>query len=382
MQIVRQTIGSWYLSVYRCRLDRDRFDLNSQDDSSLATMRDGFVKILSENRSVDRGAYGNTISDSDLSEAPTIALRFPDLHTDWELTKPRTIEWETFGNSNETFVRIDLYQDSASGPRFLQTIVPSTADDGEFTWLPLSSGLTHGMHGLRIEVSLIGSTIVRDQSTETFSIPENTNTFYVNDGSTIGGIYTTASGDNRNTGKLPNSPKPYPGNVLKSYDLGPGQTHFVDTGSYRLLEPLVISGELAKGADEGFSLVGAHGAGRITDWTHANELTVAPIVTLDNADLVKISGLHLHHGDVGLWVTNDSTDSVIEKSRSRQNQAWRLDRWGSVNASLKEITASQNGQHGVWALSDIRLLQAIDRLEQSGESASTYNSLGCSWFDQ
>ncbi len=143
-------------------------------------MKDGFVKILSENRSVDRGAYGNTISDSDLSEAPTIALRFPELYTDWELTKPRTIQWETFGNTTKRSCE-SILPGFCNGPRFLQTIVAFTADDGEFTWLPLSSGLTHGMHGLRIEVSLIGSTIVRDQSTETFSIPENTNTFYVND---------------------------------------------------------------------------------------------------------------------------------------------------------------------------------------------------------
>ncbi|MFN8742342.1 MAG: right-handed parallel beta-helix repeat-containing protein, partial [Pirellula sp.] len=329
-----------------------------QDNASAAVMKDGFVRILSETNGVDRGAYGNTSSDSDLAELSAIALRFPDLYTDWELNRPRAIQWETFGNVDEALVRIDLYQDTATGPSFLQTIATSTADDGEFTWLPLNSGLTHGMHGLRIEVSLVGSTIVRDQSTEPFSIPENSNTFYVNDSSTIGGVFTTAMGDNRNTGKLPGSPKPYPNNVLRSYDLGPGQTLYVDTGSYHLLEPLVISGELFKGEDEGFSLVGAHGDGRITEWVHANELTVAPIVTLDNADFVRIAGLHLHHGDIGLWVTGDSTESMIEEIAVTDNTKHGiLIDGGSINARLSEIVASRNGQHGVWSVVDIRSLK-------------------------
>ena len=63
--------------------------------------------------------------------------------------------------------------------------------------------------------------------------PENTTTFYVNDGSTVGDQYTTAPGSNRNDGRLPSAPLPYINNVLRTYSLGPGDTLYVDTGNYR-----------------------------------------------------------------------------------------------------------------------------------------------------
>ena len=75
--------------------------------------------------------------------------------------------------------------------------------------------MPYGTYGLRIEVSLVSDPAVFDRSTETFTVPENGSTYYVNDGSTANDQYTTAAGSNRNDGKLPSAPKPNPAPASK-----------------------------------------------------------------------------------------------------------------------------------------------------------------------
>ena len=81
-------------------------------------------------------------------------------------------------------LRIDLYQDGPDGPQLRANIAPATEDDGQFTWIAASSGLDYGTYGLRVQTLQRRSPGRRFRSTETFTVPENTTTFYVNDAST------------------------------------------------------------------------------------------------------------------------------------------------------------------------------------------------------
>jgi hypothetical protein len=202
-----------------------------------------FVYVLPETAAPDLGAYGNTPADQ--TPAAHLVIRSPDLYMDWERDKPLSIRWDSFGNDADAPVRIDLYQDTADGPALLLTIAQTTEDDGQYTWIPASSGVDFGTHGLRIQISLVGNPTIFDRSSETFTVPEDTANFYVNDADLTGDEYTTAAGSNRNTGKLPSSPKPSPTQILRLYDVGPGQTVNVDTGDYGLLYPIVLSARSA-----------------------------------------------------------------------------------------------------------------------------------------
>ena len=103
-------------------------------------------------------------------------------------------------------------------------ITPATPDTGEYVWTAANSGIAYGTYGLRIEISLVGSPSVFDRSTEDFTVPENTNTFYVGSTSgTFGDIYANAPGSNRHDGRIPSQPMPYPNNILRYYTLGPGR---------------------------------------------------------------------------------------------------------------------------------------------------------------
>src|SRR5207244_4149560 len=102
---------------------------------------------------------------------------------------------------------IDLYQDTPQGPQFVVHIA-TTTDTGQYAWIAGNSGVAYGTFGLRVQVSLQGNATVLDRSTEAFAVPENNPTFYVNDFSTTNDESTTAIGDNRNTGRTADHPKP------------------------------------------------------------------------------------------------------------------------------------------------------------------------------
>ena len=164
-------------------------------------------------------ALGIAPTDGDISAAH-LALRTPDLYVDWERDKPQTIRWDSFGNAADGPVKIDLLADGPNGPELVTTLAAAAPDTGQFTWTPANFGIANGTHNLRIEISLVTNAAVFDRSQEGFTVPENTNTFYVNDAIAASDEYTTAAGSNRNTGKTPSTPKPYPNNILRTYSLG------------------------------------------------------------------------------------------------------------------------------------------------------------------
>src|SRR3989454_6474088 len=193
-------------------------------------------------------------------------------------------------------VRIDLYQDGPDGPAFVVNITLATPDDGDFVWIPETSGIGFGTFGLRIQVSLVGDDSVVDRSTEPFTVPEDGDVYFVDDASNVGDEYTPAAlGSNRNTGKLDTAPKPNPINVLRVYELTGGATLNVDTGVYPLIYTAQLTAKPAVGAasglgtDRGFLFRGPTDPSRTAEFVtaipgNANET----LVDLDDAPLVQV----------------------------------------------------------------------------------------------
>ncbi|MEM8548583.1 MAG: Ser-Thr-rich GPI-anchored membrane family protein, partial [Pseudomonadota bacterium] len=202
-----------------------------------------FLQVVGSDLGTDVGAYPESARVNDgTSDEARIALRYPDLYTDWEVGEPMAIEWETFGNTGGSSVRIELLQDGPDGPVVIDTIAGATSDSGSYNWTPQDNGLTFGTFGLRIQVSLVTQPAVFDRSVETFAVPEDGLNYYINDGSTAGDVHTTAAGDYRNTGKLASAPKASVIDTFAQYDIGAGSQVRVDTGAYEMFEELVLSG--------------------------------------------------------------------------------------------------------------------------------------------
>ncbi len=236
-----------------------RFDVEVEVSGESSGQLDGAFLFLQENAyAPDIGAFGRTSVDLPSSD-PRIALRFPDIYTDWERDRPREILWETYGNVANQPIDIDLYQNGV----FLLQIASGAPDNGSYRWIPFDdSGIDFGTYGLQVHVSIQGVPGAYDQAAESFTVPEDGSVYYVNvadDPDLSDNLFTNAAGSNRQTGKLASAPKPNPVNVLRVYELKGGDELLFDPGNYELLESIFVSGASPTplGLDNGFILQGA-----------------------------------------------------------------------------------------------------------------------------
>ncbi len=328
-------------------------------NSNGPSLDDAFVSVI------PRGASSNLGPVQPLAQnhavANSIALRSPDLYVDWELDQPRFIRWDTYGAAAGQPVRIELWQDGPGGPALRTLIAAAAPDTGEFIWIPSSSGLDFGTHGLRIKVSVVGQPNVFDLSTETFTVPESGNDYWVDDQNNAGDEFTPdAIGSNRNTGKLATAPKPNPVNLLRIYDLTAGDTLHIDTGNYPLIDPVILSGsiDLGLGHDEGFSFVGPNDLNKNPVLFPANPfIQPTALVELNDADFMTIRNLTLVDGQIGLWAHNGSDTlnfSYISQS-SASSDGIVIDT-NSPNGLFDHLTTSNNTGAG------LRLTGVIDTL--------------------
>jgi Ca2+-binding RTX toxin-like protein len=333
--------------------------------SNDALMDDAFLYVTPEDYAPDMGATGALAADA-VTSFSHLALRSPDLYVDWERNTPREIRWDSFGNSTNSGVRIELYQDQPGGTVMLRTIAATTEDDGVYTWIPATSAIDFGTAGLRIQITRLDNGTIYDRSSETFVVPLNTNTYYANDGSLTGDEYTSAPGTNRNTGRTAADPKPSPQHLLRTYAIGPNSTIYVDTGNYRLYDTLLVSGDSTRGDDEGFTLTGAVGAGHVVSLAYANATHVAPFLELDDADLVTVTNLEFVGGSIGIWARRDSNELTLRKLtfRDTRSDAIRMD--GSAGAIIEQVKVLRAQGRGIAADAPVKRVSDSVFLDTEG----------------
>ena len=108
--------------------------------------------------SPDQGAYGNTPAEDPQAATPRahLALRFPDLYTDWERDKAHSIRWDSYGNTNESSCpHRSLPRHPRTAREFLQDNRRRHPRRRRVPWTPCDSGIDVGTYGLRIQISLV-----------------------------------------------------------------------------------------------------------------------------------------------------------------------------------------------------------------------------------
>ncbi|MCC6511986.1 MAG: right-handed parallel beta-helix repeat-containing protein, partial [Pirellulaceae bacterium] len=332
------------------------------------TFLDGaFLYAVSNRMAPDVGAYGAASDELAASSAPRIVLRAPDLYRDWQKHQQLPILWETYGNATSSPVRIDLYQDAASGAQYLLTIAASAPDTGRFDWTPALNNIDFGTKGLRLQIQLTNAQIAFDRSTESFSVPENSPDYYVNDASRTGDLLTTAIGNNRHTGKVPSSPKPLPTNVLRIYTVGAGQTINIDSGTDLVPTPLVIGNVADVSDDEGFTLAGAISASPTPQnisvtLVHNDPVSNGANIELSDADLTTLRNIRVVGGQNAILVRNQSNQVLLDniESHSATQAGIRVEAGSSI--SVNRLRTLSNGGQGFFSegtVSSITSSQAI-----------------------
>src|SRR5207302_4984953 len=145
------TADRWELVGGRVRLPAGtrsvhyRFDgIRGSGGANSSYLDNAFLYVQADTVAPDHGAYGNIDAQNAENLNTHLALRFPDLYTDWEKFQPHTIRWDTYNNAQRGPVSIDLYQDGPNGPQFLVNIASAAPDTGSYVWIPGNSGIDYG----------------------------------------------------------------------------------------------------------------------------------------------------------------------------------------------------------------------------------------------
>ncbi len=123
-------------------------------------------------------------------------------------------------------------------------VAEDVVNSGQFIWeIPADFPASESY---RIKVTSNVDGTLSDLSNDVFSISEATNTYYVNiadDADFSDNEYTNTAGDDANDGLTAATPKASIRAILDSFDLDPGDTILVDTGTYNLGANILLSEE-------------------------------------------------------------------------------------------------------------------------------------------
>ncbi len=244
-------------------------------------------------------------------------------------------------------VDIDLI-DEISG-----VVTPIAADviaRGSTSWTIPASLTTDREYRLRI-TSNDPSGVIATSFAPLQIVPQVTN-YYVNDNSLVGDAYTTAVGDNSNSGTSPGKPMADLRALLQAYDLGPGDTVFVDTGDYELLRNLYLRKD-----DSGVTIQGPTSPA-VATLDRNNTTTDANVIDFVGADDVTISSLQLTGGYYGVYAatnqdSDDNTFSNVTIFNNSNHEVWiRNSNDAFVIADSEIFDALLSNLEGVYLESD------------------------------
>ncbi|MFC1782887.1 right-handed parallel beta-helix repeat-containing protein, partial [Planctomycetota bacterium] len=194
---------------------------------------------------INIGRYGNT-PDAAVSPAELTQVLAPNGLEKFEFNELTQIQWRTVGLLG-TSIDIELI-DASSGLPVGPPIATGITDDGNEPWT-VPDTLLEGEY--RIKVSATTGTLPSDESDENFLIVNDSNQYYVNDSTVLGGDITFAPGDNANSGKDTYHPVASLRTLLAAYDLDSGDVINVDNGSYQVIKNIVVGTE-----DGGVDIIG------------------------------------------------------------------------------------------------------------------------------
>ena len=148
---------------------------------------------------------------------------------DWPLS------WVPAGPATGQLVRLDYSSDAGQSWMVIATNIPARA--GIYYWD--TPGYPSSARALW-RVMSESDTNVFDVGDNLFALRNTNLYFYVNDGSTSGDVYAAAAGQATNSGVTASEPRDSVQSILDTYDIDPGDTIYVDTGSYLLTAPVTV----------------------------------------------------------------------------------------------------------------------------------------------
>ena len=266
--------------------------IDGQDSPGIdaGSLADSFANETSPNGDrINLGAYGNT-AEASRSPASYIQVLSPNGSEKFRVGQATIVRWRSGGVG--ALVDVSF---SPDGGATWSLLAAGQANDGDFPWNP-ATVTDQGL--IRITDSVTPS--VWDDTDIVFVVGPAGHDYYVNipgDTDFSDNEYTSAAGDNTNSGTDGAHPMASLRALINAYDLEPGDTVWIDTGMYDLVAPVEIGA-----ADAGITIrgpvVGLHQA------TLDRNNYGSYAMTLSNADFVTVRDVALTGGYYGMYVAN------------------------------------------------------------------------------
>ena len=178
---------------------------------------------------------------------------------------------------------------------------------GSVSWTP--NFITAGNTAL-VRVTANGVSSVSNQG---FTVANAGHDYFINDNSTIGDEYTSAVGNDLNSGKTPDAPMASLAALVRAYTLGPGDIVHIDTGSYTLLTDVTLDQtDSGTGTGAGQTLTFQGPTAHLATLNRANNNANGFLFT--GADDVTISNLTITGADTGIRLATGAGSNAITVS--------------------------------------------------------------------
>ncbi len=274
-----------------------------------------------------------------------------------------TLQFAAPQSTNPLFAAMELLRAVPAGLASPTVRLEASSDDGA-TWTTVATGITLDRYGAASH-NWTPSEDFADTATRLRAVSEQTGTegtasgrvqignngrdFYINDSSLTGDQYTTAPGDDANTGKSADAPMATLANLLAAYDLAPGDRVFVDTGLYSLTRNIVIGAGDAGSAADYVAIFGPTQDGAEAIFDRGSRATGSNVIDINGGDYVRISDLTLRNADYGINIFG-----------------------GSDFVSLNRLTISDTGRDGIFGANDSHDLTITDAVVTRAAQTSGY----------
>ncbi len=164
--------------------------------------------------------------------------------------------------------------------------------------------------------------------------------YYINDRSTTGDIWCSVIGDDSNSGSSPSHPKFTLTNLLHTYNLEPGDTIYIDTGTYT--QSFTIKNE-DRGDSSGYVTIrGAGISNTIFNFTNVNFG-----IKLTNENYIKLSSMFLKNANNQNLYLDYTTNTIITNIKSGPSKGDGAFLYDSDNNKLLDLIIVNNINYGI-----------------------------------
>ena len=241
-----------------------------------------------------------------------------------------TLEFSIDNGSTWSVIEDDLPHDRFGHGKYLWTVPANVAAAGDSAKVRVSVNPT-------------------DTSDGSFLIVNGGHDFYINDGSTTGDVFTSAVGNDLNSGKTAATPMANLAALLDAYDLGPGDVIHVDTDNYLVLRNIVIGAD-----DAGVRIEGP--AGETVRAIFDRDLEgqqFSRIFEVVGADNVTIDSVGITGANVGLVASHGTDHLTLSHNQifGNANTGVRLDTDGHGHR-IEDNQILNNGSSGLSVFTD------------------------------